>query len=156
MFNLDSKFIEELKLWLDNFQNIDSTESAIEICRYMKNYNLIQQLDIEPNLRIYLEEYIKPKANIISIVIDQLKNMKFDDFNTCIKQLYTILAFDSKYLILINEHIFCKLLYKVIHNDGQFTPHDIVELYKQDQEQFMNENRKFFDWLKSENLLNQI
>jgi hypothetical protein len=56
--------------------------------------------------------------------------------------LYKILPLQD---ILINERIFCKIAYKLVHNE----PIDILEIYEQDAKEFQRENQDFFTMMKT-------
>lgn len=81
-------------------------------------------------------------SNSVQNVVNQLKEKSSQDFQFCIQQLYKILPLQN---IRITERIFCKIVYKFVHNE----PIDIMEIYKQDYEEFQRENKEFFTMLKT-------
>lgn len=103
---------------------------TVQDVNFSEILNYFEQFDIENFNKLY--------SNSVQNVMDQLKEKSDEDFQICMQQLYKILQ--PKIYALINERIFCKIAYKLVHNE----PFDVLEIYKQDCEDFQRENQDFF------------
>ena len=150
---LNDKFIIDLQNWSSKwFVDIDE-KFSIDMYRYIKNYKLVQQMDIDLELSQYINQHIKSESistNLLKIMT-QLENISlYDDLETCLSELFNIIPIVEGLKYYLNTNIMFKLTRKVINNNYKFDPQDIVELYKQDQDEFMKRNQKFFDMLREQ------